>query len=298
MNELEKEEGRAMEHDALPTGLAERVLERLGLVATPPNTLEGLDRLYAAWCRQVPFDNLRKLVALHSTKPQNRTDDFTNELPGIHAADFFSNYLQDGCGGTCWPSSNALYTLLDFCGFDARRVAGSMMDSGIRNHGSVIVRLPSAGSLNERSEWLVDSSILSGRVLSLEPGSERSTEDPAHPIRIEPCDPSFRIWWRGFRPDPVPCRLLDDPVDHPFYQQRYEASRQDSVFNEKVCVHRYDGLDNEWMLAGRRTSTTMKGAEAQDLTPAQARQTLIERFGYSEELVSKLDDAMLDSDQP
>jgi len=36
----------------------EQVLSRLGLAERPAPTLDGLQRLYAAWCRKVPFDNV------------------------------------------------------------------------------------------------------------------------------------------------------------------------------------------------------------------------------------------------
>ena len=32
----------------------------------PAPTLDGLQTLYAAWCRKVPFDNVRKLIHFHS----------------------------------------------------------------------------------------------------------------------------------------------------------------------------------------------------------------------------------------
>jgi hypothetical protein len=37
--------------------LLEQVLSRLGLSERPEPTLDGLQTLYAAWCRKVPFDS-------------------------------------------------------------------------------------------------------------------------------------------------------------------------------------------------------------------------------------------------
>ena len=48
--------------EALSPDLLERVLSRLGLSATPAPDLNGLKTVYAAWCRGVPFDNIRKLI--------------------------------------------------------------------------------------------------------------------------------------------------------------------------------------------------------------------------------------------
>src|SRR5690242_18524933 len=46
--------------------LRERVLARLGLQQNPATTLAGLREVYAAWCANVPFDNVRKLIHVRS----------------------------------------------------------------------------------------------------------------------------------------------------------------------------------------------------------------------------------------
>ena len=40
-------------------------------------------------------------------------------MPGLPALDFFTAWLADGCGGTCWPTSNALWALLVDLGFES-----------------------------------------------------------------------------------------------------------------------------------------------------------------------------------
>ena len=52
----------------LPRELQERILARLGLGQFPEPTLAGLRVLYAAWCRRVPFDNVRKLIHVRAQK--------------------------------------------------------------------------------------------------------------------------------------------------------------------------------------------------------------------------------------
>src|SRR4051812_16957422 len=132
-------------HEHLDAALRAQVLARLGLASAPATDLNGLRTLYAAWSSTMPFDNIAKLIALRTDSPGN--------LPGIDAAEFFERYLEHGVAGTCWPSSNALFTLLADLGFPARRVAGSMRDMGIVSHGSVKVRL-------DGIDWLLDSSML------------------------------------------------------------------------------------------------------------------------------------------
>ena len=148
-------------HDQpLPAALRRRVLERLGLPGPPPLTLAGLAALYRAWCASVPFENTRKMMALRTGGD--------GELPGARAADFLAHLIDHGTGGTCWPSSNALYAVASALGFDARRVAGSMRDLGVVSHASVKVRIDGA-------DWLVDSSMLTNEPTPLGPEIGRAS---------------------------------------------------------------------------------------------------------------------------
>ena len=58
----------------LPASLIDRVLERLGFGTPPAIDLDGLSGLYAAWCARVPFDNVRKIIALR-TGAADRNDE-------------------------------------------------------------------------------------------------------------------------------------------------------------------------------------------------------------------------------
>jgi N-hydroxyarylamine O-acetyltransferase len=49
--------------DGLEAGWLERVLVRLGFSGHPDPDLEGLRTVYAAWCRKIPFDDVRKRAA-------------------------------------------------------------------------------------------------------------------------------------------------------------------------------------------------------------------------------------------
>jgi hypothetical protein len=54
--------------EELAIDLLERVLMRLGLSNRPAPTLDGLQTLYAAWCRKVPFDLDCRLDHLYVTR--------------------------------------------------------------------------------------------------------------------------------------------------------------------------------------------------------------------------------------
>ena len=157
---------------SLAPSLRGRAVARLGLPPVVPVDLDGLRAVYAAWCLNVPFDNVRKLVAL-------RTGD-TGPLPGTDAADFLENFLEHGTGGTCWSSSNALFEVVASYGFDARRVAGSMRDLGVPGHGTIKVRL-------NAQDWLVDSSMLIMHPIPLR-DELYVDRDPLFGVEVEPSD--------------------------------------------------------------------------------------------------------------
>ena len=257
------------------SALVDRVFAKLGFSARPKPDKAGLDALYAAWCRKVPFDNIRKRIALAEGSP--------DPLPGGRPDDFLAAYLEHGTGGTCWPSSNGLHALVSAAGFDVRRISASMFDRNDHNHGSLLVRL-------DGSEWMVDSSILSGAPIRLQRGVASDQPDPVHPIRVDPVDDGFRIHWGMSQSNgTMPCRLMQDPVDEAFYLERYEISRGYSVFNTALYARKnFPGRLTSFV--GRmRHDKTPAGVTSRALEPAELRAALIGELGYSPAIVDVLE---------
>ncbi len=252
--------------------LVERVFAKLGFAAKPKPDRAGLEALYAAWCRYVPFDNLRKRIALGGGSP--------DPLPGGRPEDFLAAYIEHGTSGTCWPSSNGLHAMVAACGFDVRRISASMFDRNDHNHGSLIVRLDGA-------EWLVDSSMLCGKPIRLQRGVASNDLDPVHPIRVEPVEDGFRIHWStGRSAETLPCRLMQDPVDEKFYLERYEISRGYSVFNNALYARRSFPGKLVNLIGRTRIEKTAQGVTSRDLEPAELRDALVGEFGYSPAIVA------------
>ena len=250
----------------------DRILERLGLPAAPGADLEGLRTVYAAWCATVPFDNVRKMIALHAGG--------SRPLPGRDAGDFFEHWLAHGAGGTCWPTSHALCELLGAVGFDARRVAGSMRDLGLLTHGSVKVRIAGA-------DWLADSSMLTGIPLPL--GTEIFVSpDPVFAAEVEPVD-GTHVVWVDLPPNEayLPCRLLVDPADPAAYAAMYEASRERSPLNRRLYARRNRPGELLVLFSSRRLSKTAGGVTTRELSRAEMRASLIDEIGLSPALVDE-----------
>jgi N-hydroxyarylamine O-acetyltransferase len=254
----------------LSSTAVDQVVERLGFAERPSADLAGLHAVYSAWCRRVPFDNLRKLVGLHFAMP---------ELPGIHPDDFFAAWQLTGAGGTCWGSNNAIHALLDGLGFDARRFAASMFDGDI-NHGTTIVTI-------DGDSWLVDTAVHG---------------DVPVPLRSDPTSVEHEGYVTTARrdgggwvfecptPDPevrIPCRI-HDPMDAAFTLEANEKSRGWSPFNRGIMV----GINDEtgvWMLKDVALARIeSSGVTTRELTDAEVDEWLIEVSGHSPQLVAEV----------
>ncbi len=251
--------------------LRDAVCARLGVFPAPPS-LAFLEAVYGAWCRRVPFDNVRKLIALREASPP--------PLPGTQATDFFEHWLAHGTGGTCWSSSNALHMLLAALGFTTRRIAGSMRDLGFITHGSTVA------TIDER-DWLVDSSALTQRPVPLFTGPY-----------LDP-DPAFATTWAsdgdthllhfGAAPGPehTVCRFMIDPIDHTYLGEAHERSRQIGRFNE-ITYARRNVADGFLVLSSAvRYHRTANGTDVRLLDRDALRQVLADDFGLGPDILQR-----------
>ena len=257
------------------TPLVARAFAKLGFASPPKADLEGLGALYLAWCRNVPFDNVRKRIALARGGAE--------PLPGGLPEDFLAAYLEHGTGGTCWPSSNGLYSLVTAAGFDARRISASMFDRNDHNHGSILVRLGGR-------DWMVDSSIESDEPFPIVPGQAHEIASPVHPIRVEPHEKGTLVHWgQSQSTGTMPCRLMQDPVDQAFYLERYEISRGYSVFNTQLYARRNFPGKLVTYAARKRFEKTPSGVTSAELSLPELRESLVREMGYSPAIVAELE---------
>lgn len=252
--------------------LRDRVLARLGLTKPVTVDLDGLSALYRAWCDKIPFDNVRKLIALRTGED--------GPLPGTTGTDFFEHFLEYGTGGTCWPTANAIHELLVSMGFASRRVAGSMRDQGFVTHGTVKVTIDDA-------DWLVDTSMLVNIPLLV---GEKVfvSDDPLFTAEVEPLDEEHMVWFCNAPNDTyTPCRLMIDPIDHDYIHAAYEKSRGFGVFNQHIYARRnFPGA----MLVLRGPSLhrrTLGRTETTTLTRDQLLASLRDEFGIAEPMLTR-----------
>lgn len=252
-------------------------MARLGFERNPEPDLAGLRAVYAAWCRSVPFDNVRKLIHLRTANGQ--------PLPGSTPEDFLEAWLKFGTGGTCWSGAGALRALLASLGFDASRGIATMLAAPNLppNHGTVRVTL-------NGEDYLVDSSMLYGEPLRLRADKETIVEHPAWGVRCAPKDGRWHIDWRPLHKlDGFQCRLERFGATAEEYHRAYDSTRGWGPFNYEVTAR----LNRDDQVVGTSFghAVTLKSDGSVDRRPisqAERVKILIEEIGMSEEIVAKL----------
>lgn len=261
----------------LPKALVERVMARLGFEGNPQPDLEGLRAVYAAWCRSVPFDNVRKIIHLRTQNGE--------PLPGSTAEDFLEAWLKFGTGGTCWSGAGALRTLLVSLGFNASRGIATMLAAPNLppNHGTVRVTLDGA-------DYLVDSAMLCVEPLRLRADNETTVDHPAWGLRCSQKEGKWYIDWRPLHKlDGFQCRLerFDGTAEE--YHRLYDATRGWSPFNYEVTARLNRNDDVVGTAFGH--AVTLRGdgtVERRPISHAERVRLLITEIGMSEEIVMKL----------
>lgn len=255
----------------LSDSAVDEIAARLGFSTRPAADIDGLTAIYDAWCRRVPFDNLRKLVALHYDLPQ---------LPGIEPADFFAAWQLTGAGATCWGSNNALHALLTGLGFEARLMAASMFD-GDQNHGTTIVTI-------DDERFVVDTAVHGGVPAPMIDGEVSVVEYHGYRTVVRADDRGWLIELPSADATSiVPCRILDE-IDHPATEVANEKSREWSPFNHAITVGINDG-SGVWKLRdGVLARFDDSGVSTRPLTAPEVDEFLIDVVGHSPQLVAEV----------
>jgi len=263
----------------LSPALVERVLAKLGLRNRPSLDLAGLNTVYAAVCGSIPFDNVQKRIWFAS--------DRTTPVTGGDPVEFFENWLKHGTGGTCWPGNGGMYALARALGFDARRMAGSVIIANYpqgANHGSVLVTL-------EGVDYVFDHSFGAFKAVPLISDNPASTGTGIHNIKVIPVEGGYEMWFHlGWTEDSLAFRTEPehDPVDHDFFISRYDRASRLGFFNDSVMISRRFADSIVTVGRGYKLVLTSDGLTKRELTIAQRDEVLIAELGLSPEVVSMI----------
>ena len=258
--------------------LTERVLVRLGLSRRPSPTAHGLKTLYGAWCRTVPYDNVRKLISLRKQH--------SGPLPGDNAIDFFEGWLRYGTGGTCWAGNGALHTLLATLGFESVRGVATMLarPNTPANHGTVVVTC-------EGKRYVVDASILHGEPLELvASGRPAEVTHAAWGAQSMLHQGQWFIRWRPLHIlDGIDCRIEHLDGTAMAFRSLHEQTRSWGPFNYALYGRLNRGTGVIGAAFGNRVEIDDTGKIRQRVLRTNERvRFLVEELGIEEELASAL----------
>ncbi len=265
------------DHDSISNAMLNRILDAFGIGGAVAPTFEGLQAVYASWCRHVPFDNVRKRMFLATGT--------TGTLPGDGAGEFFEHWLADGTGGTCWAGNNALYSLLHAVGFDVRRGVGVMSAArGVRpNHGTVIVRFDDA-------DFLVDASMMHVRPLPLVAGSRSSVDHAAYGVVARWVEDTWVVRWRPLgMPDGFEFRIDSTDVPREVFSELHERARTKSSFNDETAARAVRDESIVGIAAGRIVELRSDGSVISHVSTHDERlEFLTDVIGISPGIVSRI----------
>lgn len=263
--------------------LAEQVLEKLAFSDFPAVTQAGLAALYQAWCRKVPFDNIRKRIDAGSEQRR--------PLPGATATDFFDHWLRLGTGGTCWAGHGAFYALLRFLEFPVSVGLSTMLSqrpspAGSPGHGTLLINL-------EQGSFIVDATMLHGEPLPLR---EWYSTDPLWGTQVHRSDGYWCVNWKPLGRPRLDCRLLERNAPTSEYPRRHEMSRHNSRFDGALLIRRAESEAIIGIVKGEQVVRSATGTETKmTLSNEEQRKLLIEQFGIAEEIAVMLPDNLVET---
>ena len=257
--------------------LVEQILSKLGFSEPPPVDIAGLTCLYRAWCRRVPFDNIRKRIHLAARNP--------SPLPGHDDTEFYRKWLRFGVGGLCWAGNAALHALLGALGFSCSRGTATMLtdDQQPPNHGTVSVRFGD-------KRFLVDASMLHDTPLFLDPHQPSTIDQPAWGVTCSPHKQLWNIRWRPLHMiDGCSCRIENLSVSRDTFRRLNEVTRAQSPFNDALYL-RLNTQESVLGISGEKTVTfTASGECITTLLSSESRlKLLVEKMGIKEEIISQI----------
>jgi hypothetical protein len=206
----------------LPPDLTRAVLAYLGVPSAPP-TIALLDALIAAYTRTVPWESAFRIAK------RARTPD-TADCPRW-PAEFWTDALTRGGGGTCFESNYALFSLLRALGYEGYLTINNMGET-IGCHAAIVLRVS-----GER--WLVDGGLPLYVPLPINPAAPTRRTSPFHAYTVRPGGEGRYQIERTKHPKPNCFTLIDASIPDAAYRATMTADYgADGFFLDRVIVYK------------------------------------------------------------
>jgi arylamine N-acetyltransferase len=258
----------------LSSDLIARILADLGCPRKTPS-IRYLNRLIRAYIRRVPWESASRIVKRHSTGNPARCPRWP--------AEFWTEALRLGTGGTCFENNLAFFTLLTALGFRGYLTINDMLPARAC-HTAIII-------LWQKRKYLVDVAIPMHCALPVRRGTPTRRSTSFHNYTVRPCGEGIFEIERSHHPKRNIYTLIDKFVPLKEYraavQRDYEGAGYflDRVIIVKViadALWRFSSAEKPYKL-----EAFMKSSKQQKLlAPERVAQLVAERFGIAEELVA------------
>lgn len=253
------------------TGLLDRVLERWGLDAVTPGAPD-LERLHAAYLRNVPFENATKLVKAARAKGPDAA------IRG--PVEFWEDHLRWGSGGTCFSSTSAYLFLLRYLGFESRYVYCQLPAADPRAHVALTVTV-------EGKPYLVDVGYALPAPVPLPESGQVRRDTPYYDIELR-SGPGGEVlvFTEDDRGQRFRYRVQPRPVSDAGFQEGWRLTfRREAPYMQRLALGRFDG-DTRYLLKDPRSIYVIdrQGERAEPL-PEPAVPVLSDRFRMPQPLL-------------
>lgn len=261
----------------LREAMVERALEYLSFSSQPEPTIETLNEIAKQWSAKLGYDNICKRIHIEEQR--------TGAFPVMDPNDFFESAIAHGTGGGCWPSGEAAFGLLQRLGFNAERVAGTMLIVGdplYPAHGAINVEIDSR-------TYRMEPSLGAEAALELIEGERTSHENEAFGLWQ---DGDCNVWWRpGHSRTAIETTIKLHGLSSAFFYYRNEATKQHSIFNNSLYIRRNRNHGSLTYARGKLIEINENGImTSADVDPKDLTSLLIDSLGLSEQIVSQIPD--------
>lgn len=238
-------------------------------------SIRYLDQLIQAYIRHVPWESASRIV-------KRRTTVETAGCPRW-PAEFWTQALSHGTGGTCFENNLALYTLLAALGFEGYLTINDMLETRAC-HTAIIIFL-------NAQKYLVDAAIPLHCVLPVHPDRPTKRSTMFHNYTVRPVGANRFEIERSHHPKRNIYTLIDTPVPLAAYRSAVERDYEktgfflDRVILVKVIdnrLWRFNSAEKPYKLE----AFTKNSRQEKLLAPEGLAHLVAKQFGIAEDIVA------------
>jgi len=203
----------------ISNSLTLNIIQHLGCPPKGP-TLRYLNQLIHAYIRTVPWESVSRIIKRHTT-PEAK------DCPRL-PAEFWSDAMDYGFGGTCFESSLAFYSLLTALGYEGYLTVNDMGETH-GCHAAIVI-------LIDRQKYLVDNTIPVHAAIRIDPQKMVKRRTALFDYKLRPISENKYEVERLHRPSKNLFTLIDIPVSLPEYRMIMENDYLETGYFLKSMV--------------------------------------------------------------